>query len=155
MEQSYYERFGDEFSINSPAEATERGRFHKGSWFVSRPSLSDHLRFSSKFGVYDEPPRFEYGVSPDGNERLEEVVDANTDALSENHKHRNRNWRRIRGEVKLGSVLADAQLTTVTPEVGETIGRVLWTSDEFQGVWADFLDMVEQWDAILNEELHS
>jgi hypothetical protein len=70
-------------------------------------------------------------------------------------ERKERKYRRVRnmnGD-SIETTLSDAQLEMVSPEVSRTIGTVLWNSDEFQQIWSKFLDMVERWDRIIEDEL--
>lgn len=155
LEESFYERFGTEFDIATPEEATERETVYKGIRFVSAATHPDDLRYSAKLSVYDDPPKAEFGVSPDGHEDIERIIDQHKDAISADYRLKDRDWRRIRTEYSIESVLSDAQLDTVSPEVSGTIGRVLWESEEFQQMWRQFLDVVERWHTIIDSELSS
>lgn len=151
MEESYYQRFHERFDISTPAAATARDSFHKGHRFVSAPSHPDGLYYSVKLDIFSSPPEISFGVSPRGNQAIERAINANRDQISLTFK--NRKYRRIRGSADVSQVLEEAQLETISPEISESIGRVLWQSEPFQRSWNEFLNMVERWDDIIDSEL--
>jgi hypothetical protein len=154
LEEAYYDRFGDRFGIESVDAATEREAEYKSHRFVSAEGHPDALRYTFQVNAFDEKPDIDYGVSPDGHEAIEQIVDRNAAALGDDHELVDRNWRRIRPVETPGleSVLADAQIDVVSPVVDETVGRVLWNDDEFQRIWTEFLDLVETWHTIIDAE---
>lgn len=153
LEESYYERFGEKFGIEAPDQATERDGYYKGNRFVSASHHPDDLRYTFKLRVFDGPPRVEFGVSPTGHERLEQVVDEHRPAREDDLDFADTKWRRVRGDECLQPILADAELETVSPEISETVSRVLWNDDRFQSTWHDFLAMVEKWHEIFDRNL--
>lgn len=154
LEESYHSRFGDMFEIATPQDASERQTCYKGTRFVSRPSHPEGLCYSLKSSVYDSA-KVEFGVSPRGNGPIETIIDRHSDTLMSGFERKERKYRRVRnmnGD-SIETTLSDAQLERVSPEVSRTIGTVLWNSDEFQRIWSKFLDMVERWDRIIEDEL--
>jgi len=153
LEESYHERFGEEFGIDGPTQATEREGYFKGNRFVSADRHSAALRYSFNVIVFDGPPRVEYGVSPDGNERIEGIIDDHRGEIGEAHAFGGTNWLRVRGDQRLQPILSDGALETVAPEISETVSRVLWTDERFQSTWSLFCELVDKWHRIIDAKL--
>lgn len=154
LEEAYYDRFGKMFGFDAPDQATERDEYFKGNRFISAAHHPDDLRYSFKMNVFDEPPRVEYGVSPTGHDRIEQIIDEHRDAIEEPHEFGGTKWRRVRGDESLKPILSEHSLDTVAPEVSETVSRVLWADERFQSTWESFLSMAEKWHQIIDEEMN-
>ena len=155
LEESYFERFGDEFGLSSPTQSTEREEYRKGLRFVSAPDHPDDLRYTFKLGVFSDSPTVEFGVSPVGNETLEQIIEDHREEIDDEFTFKDTQWRRIRKEKSLKSVFDQKNIDTVSPEVSQTVSQILWEDDQFHEIVEEFLVMVEKWHEIFDAELSS
>jgi len=153
LEKSYYERFGEEFSIENPEQATERDGYYKGNRFVSASHYPDDLLYTFKAKVFSKSPKVEFGVSPRDHEKLLQIIEDNRDAIDDEFGFADTQWRRIRGDKTLHPIFSDVDIETISPEVSETISRLLWNDARFQSTWNSFLNMVEKWHRIFDNNL--